>query len=102
MPSTVIVVHGRDLQGTHNVTLTNVVLGSLTDPKQGATASSYTATIDWGDGSATSVGTVAGSNGLFTISGTHTYSAGGIYPINVSIGVTDGRVAYLASLAQVS
>jgi len=44
----------------------------------GNTASDFTATIDWGDNTTTS-GTVSGSNGFFTISGTHTYTDEGTY-----------------------
>jgi hypothetical protein len=38
------------------------------------TASQYSATIDWGDGTGTSTGTIAGSAGDFTVSGTHTFA----------------------------
>src|SRR5258708_35464734 len=37
------------------------------------TASAFTATIDWGDGT-TTTGTVVGSNGSFSVDGGHTYA----------------------------
>jgi hypothetical protein len=49
-----------------------------------ATAASYAATIDWGDGT-NSPGTITGSNGTFTVSGDHTYATPGSYPITVTI-----------------
>ncbi len=39
---------------------------------------SYTATINWGDGSSTTTGTVTGGNaGEFVVSGSHTYASDG-------------------------
>ena len=40
--------------------------------------------INWGDGSS-SAGTVGGGNGSFSVSGNHSYVAGGTYPIAVTI-----------------
>ena len=58
-----------------------------------AQASAYTATILWGDGSATSVGTVSGSGGVFTVNSVtgHVYlvdsidATGGAYPVTVTL-----------------
>jgi Pro-kumamolisin, activation domain/Bacterial Ig-like domain (group 3) len=97
-----IVVHGLTIKPVHAVSFANGTVGSITDPKAGTVQGNYTATIDWGDGTATTLGTVVGSAGNFNISGTHTYAVAGFYSINVTIGVSDGRSAYLASLAQVS
>ena len=47
-------------------------------------AGNFTATVDWGDGSSTA-GTVGGSGGSFTVTGTHVYAAGGSFPITVTI-----------------
>jgi len=41
-------------------------------------------TINWGDGSATKDGTVTGSGGSYTISGSHTYGSTGYYTISVT------------------
>ena len=41
-------------------------------------------TINWGDGSS-SAGTVGGGNGSFSVTGNHSYVAGGTYPITVTI-----------------
>lgn len=45
----------------------------VTDSGSPDTASSYTATIDWADGT-TTPGTVSGAAGQFTVSGSHTYA----------------------------
>jgi hypothetical protein len=46
------------------------------------------ATIDWGDGTTTS-GRVTGSNGMFTVTGGHSYADEGSFPLGVTI--TDKR-----------
>ena len=48
-------------------------LGMFTDTNTGFSAGDFTAAINWGDGK-TSAGTVTGSNGSFTVSGTHSYA----------------------------
>jgi streptogramin lyase len=52
-------------------------------------ASDYTATIDWGDGSTPTAGTITGGpgNGPFAVSGSHTYQQAGQF--TTSITVTD-------------
>ena len=44
----------------------------------------FTATVDWGDGT-TSAGTVTGSAGSFSVSGTHTYADEGSFPVQVTV-----------------
>src|SRR5207248_3329074 len=54
----------------------------------GDTASSdYSATIDWGDGSAVDTGTITGHSSSFSVSGTHTYTGTG--PFTMKVTVTD-------------
>ena len=53
----------------------NGTVATYTDTNTSLTAGGFTATIDWGDGT-TTAGTVTGSNGSFTVSGTHTYADG--------------------------
>ncbi|MFL5824237.1 MAG: hypothetical protein ACJ764_12450, partial [Solirubrobacteraceae bacterium] len=59
------------------------------DPGAPADPSAYTATIDWGDGTAPSPGVITGpdANGFYAVSGTHTYAdeiASGQYSVTVS------------------
>jgi hypothetical protein len=99
-----IVVHGVRVATTRGTAL-SAVIGSFTDTRPGMTAANYRATIDWGDGTAVTAGVVAGSGGTFTVTGSLTYATtltAGAYPIDVTIGVTDGRAAYLTSIAQAS
>ncbi|MGZ4236851.1 MAG: hypothetical protein ACXVHC_00450 [Frankiaceae bacterium] len=59
-------------------------VATITDPNTSATPSAYSAMINWGDGSS-SAGTVGGGNGSFSVTGNHSYVAGGTYPITVTI-----------------
>lgn len=63
-------------------------VATITDPDTSATASAYSATIDWGDNN-TSTGTINGGNGTFSVAGTHTYSSSGTYPVSVTITALD-------------
>jgi hypothetical protein len=47
-------------------------------------AGDFTSTIDWGDGTPTTTGVISGNNGQFEVSGTHTYTAPGSYPVRVT------------------
>jgi hypothetical protein len=57
-------------------------VATFTDANKSDTVSSFTATIDWGDG--TTTGKVTGSNGTFTVTGGHTYDQGS-FPLGVTI-----------------
>ena len=80
--------------------LNNVVVGTFTDPNTGGgthTPSSYTATITWGDGAVTS-GVITGPvNGVFSVSGTHTYAQSG--PETLSLTITDNYVSGLLAVS---
>ncbi len=55
----------------------------------GGTATGYKATIDWGDGSPATAGTIAlSSRAVYAVSGSHTYAKPGFY--QASVTVTDG------------
>lgn len=61
------------------------VVATVSDPDTAATASEYSATIDWGDGSPSTSGALAGSGGSFTVSGSHTYADAGSYVVTVVV-----------------
>jgi hypothetical protein len=70
------------------------VVAAFTDTDT-STATDYTATIDWGDGT-TSAGVIASSSAHgfgFTVSGSHTYSEEGQYPIAVTVHDVDGSTS---------
>jgi hypothetical protein len=64
-------------------------IASFTDGTLSDTAADFTALIDWGDG-VTTVGTVVGSNGSFTVQGDHTYADDEFYsPVATITRTTD-------------
>jgi hypothetical protein len=67
----------------------NGVVANFSDANTSSTTEDFTATIDWGDGSSTSNGTVSGSGGSYSVSGSHTYAGTGYFTIKVHI-VDDG------------
>ncbi len=78
-------------------------VATITDGDATATASDYAATIDWGDGSSSNGTVSAGSpSGQFTVSGSHTWSAAGTYPVHVAITKVNGRSTAADTTANVS
>lgn len=61
----------------------------FTDSNANDPASSYTASIQWGDGGSTS-GIVTGSLGTFVVTGSYTYGLTGTYTATVTITDKDG------------
>ncbi len=59
-------------------------LTTFTDPQTTDTASQFSATVNWGDGTST-IGTITGGNGSFAVMGSHTYGTGGSFPVSIAI-----------------
>lgn len=87
----VISAQGTTINGTEGAALSNVTVATFTDADQGGQASDYTATINWGD-TTSSAGTVSGSGGSYSVTGSHTYTKYGSYPISVQITDTNNNV----------
>ena len=83
---------GKTLNSTNPVPA-NTVVTSFTDADPNGTVADYTATVNWGDGSPSSAGTIAASGSGFTVSGGHTYPALGPYTIKVHICDVGGSCA---------
>jgi hypothetical protein len=88
------------LQATGGVPFTGTV-GGFTDANTGAPAGDFTATINWGDGT-TSSGTVTGTAGQFSISGTHTFNGVGALRTSVVVTDTDGATVTVPGVATVA
>jgi Bacterial Ig-like domain (group 1) len=82
-----ITATGQSLSGTEGAEASGTV-ATFTDPDGSATASEYSAMIEWGDGT-TSAGTVSGGGGSFAVSGKHTYAEEGSFTITVAITDVD-------------
>lgn len=88
-PTTVSAVRGTETP------LVDVATFTVANPL--ATASTYTATINWGDGSPNSPGVIVEDAGMvFHIEGAHTYATVGSFPIGVTIQNAGGSSAVLS------
>jgi ELWxxDGT repeat protein len=65
-------------------------LAIFTDPVGAQPASTYTAQVDWGDGS-TSAGTVVATPQGFVVAGAHTYAEEGTYTVTVNVTKGGGQ-----------
>jgi len=98
-----ITATGTTFGATEGVTFTGTV-ATFTDPDRASTAAEYSATIDWGDATQPTPGTISGQGGQFTVSGTHTYAEQGTYSVTITITDADNRNnnATVTSTARVS
>jgi hypothetical protein len=67
----------------------NGTVATFSDPDSSASATEYSATIDWGDGSPTSSGAISGTGGEFSVDGAHTFPEEGSYSVIVKITDVD-------------
>jgi PKD repeat protein len=72
------------LSATANVPLDNVQVATFTTTNLTNTQDDFTATIDWGDGN-TTTGVITGSDGNFSVSGSHTYTTSGAFTVRVAV-----------------
>ena len=78
-------------------------VATVTDADPTAVASDYAATITWGDGTTSSGSVAAGpATGQFTVSGSHTWSAGGTYPVHAAVQKVNGRTVAADTTATVA
>ncbi len=87
---------GNNIKGVHNKALKGKV-AKFVDGTPSANATDFTASINWGDGSKPSAGTVAGpTGGPFTVSGSHTYTQAGDFKVKVTLHDTVDNSNYQA------
>jgi hypothetical protein len=83
-------------------------VATFTDANPAAPVGDFTATIDWGDGTPESAGTVAqpgGTGTAFVVAGSHTYAdagAAGTYPIQVFVTDVGGSKLTIPNVAAVA
>lgn len=106
-PEFPIAATGTNISATEGKSFSGPV-ATFTDPDPNATASEYSATIDWGDGSSSPADgqavTVSGpTGGPFAVNGTHTYAQEGTDTVTVTITDVDtpSNTATTTSMATV-
>ncbi len=82
----------------------SVPVATFTDPAGALPATDYTATIDWGDDTSSAADTItyASGTGIFTVYGTHTYTAAGSYTLTVTVGHSGALTATTTTTATLS
>jgi hypothetical protein len=86
---------------TGGLAVRNAVVATFQDPGATFPPSYYSASIDWGDGSTPSAGSIAQPLGTLTVYGSHTYAAAGHYVVVVTIQARDLRSTFTISTADV-
>ena len=89
------------------VLLTGVtgIVGTFTDANPVSTVSDFTAVIDWGDGTPTTLGTIVQPGGVGTVydvEGTHAYAKPGTYDTKVVVTDDGGSVVTIPGTATVT
>jgi Big-like domain-containing protein/Calx-beta domain-containing protein/VCBS repeat protein len=93
--------HPVNISATEGVA-TTVQVATFFDYDDTKTAGSFTATINWGDGTAPTAGVVtANGSGGFNVSGTHTFATSGTLNVDVEIADSNGNFARTRSIATV-
>ena len=93
-----LVAAGIDVPIQQSLTLSNLQIASVTDTGGAEAAGSYTAAIDWGDGSASSAGTVDVSGNTVNVVGSHTYAMAGRYHVNITVQDEGGASTVVHSI----
>ena len=98
--------NGTILTSIAGISMSNVFVGSFSDVNYNS-PTNYTATINWGDGSSTTIGTITlltdegNTQAMYEIKSSHTYSTVGTYSIIITVSDTDWS-AIISSSAIIS
>jgi hypothetical protein len=85
--------------------ITNTKVGSFTDANPTAPVGDFTASINWGDGTAATAGTITQPDGVgtaFDVLGTHAYAVAGDYTITIHVTDAGGSTVTLTGSADVT
>jgi hypothetical protein len=77
-------------------------VATFTDADPAGTASDYTATVNWGDGSASAGTIIPAPGGSFVVTGTHTYAASGTYATSIVVNDAGGASTTATNSANVA
>jgi hypothetical protein len=86
-----LMASGTTIKAREGTTFSRAV-ATFKDANSGSAATEFTATITWGDG-ATSAGSISGSAGSYTVSGSHQYAEEGSHATRIAIKDAGGSTA---------
>jgi uncharacterized repeat protein (TIGR01451 family) len=97
LPTTIsasqIVLTAQPADVTAGTIENNVVVATFVDSGPAQPPSGYTATIDWGDGTAPTTGVVTLAGSTYAINGSHTYASPSRYTLTISVVRQSGGMA---------
>jgi RHS repeat-associated protein len=90
---------GLTLNGWTNTSTGTISVGDFHDANTEAPVTDFTASINWGDGSQATTGTVqpGTGGGNFLVEGSHTYTAAGTYTIQTTVTDDGGATTTISS-----
>ena len=99
-PTSTLTINANNVTGTAEQALpANTTVATFIDTN---TADTFSALISWGDGNS-SPGTVQGSNGVYTVTGTNNYATAGTYTTTVNVvGIGTAPSATVMGVATVN
>ena len=94
---------GQTISATEGAPNGNQIVATFMDANLAASASDFTATINWGDGSAATTGTVvAQGNGSFAVLASHSYAEEGPYAVVTTVDDAGGSTTTVTSSATIT
>ena len=93
---------GASLNATVGLPLSSAAVATFIDYDTSKTTASFSANINWGDGTTPDAGTITADGGGFKVTGSHTYAAAGVYNVSVQIADVNGNFARAASTVTVA
>jgi hypothetical protein len=100
-PVDVLTAVGATLFSTEGSRFSGTV-AAFADTNTAATPATFTATINWGDGSPVTAGTIVSVPGGFDVLGTHSYADFGTYTTSISIVPANGSTANANGIADIA
>jgi RHS repeat-associated protein len=97
-----LTVEGTSLTASAGQALGTVTVATISDPYPGDDPSAYTATIDWGDGTAPEPGSVINNSGSLEVEGDHTYAQAGAFTTVVAVRDEKGLAEHASGDVTVS
>ncbi len=102
--SAVVATGGFTYSATEGTAATAQTVATFTDPGGAEPLADYSATIDWGDGTSATAGSISvdPNTHVFTVSGQHNYAQDGTFSVEVTVTHESAPTATAASTAEIA
>ena len=98
------VVTGVPVSAVVDQSTGSVPVATFTENAAGLPLADFAVTIDWGDNTGASAGTITynSSAGIYTVDGTHTYNVVGVYTLTMTVSLSGGATGMGTTTATVT